>query len=177
MASDPSIRRRLAAAGSAPVGVVLDGYRTEQAIYGTVLVSALIAVGWNDETDFDVLVFMWGTVGVFWLAHIYAGAVSRMHGDDPPDGILRASLGAARHSSGMVLSMVLPSVLLLMATVGWLDEYVAYYLALWSGVVILGVLGYHGASRRERPLGLRLIGAIVTATLGLVIIWLSALVH
>lgn len=174
---DPSIAARVAAASSVPVGAMLDSYRTEQAIYGTVLVSALIAVGWHDETDLDVLIFMWGTVGVFWLAHIYAGAVSKMHGEDPPDGISLAAVEAARHSAGMVLSMVLPSILLLTAVFGWADEYLAYYAALWSGVVILAVLGYVGSARRGRPLGLRLIGAIVTATLGLVIIWLSALVH
>ena len=52
---------------------VLAAYRTEYAIYGVVLVSAVIAVGWEDDTDLDVLLFTLGSVGVFWLAHVYSG--------------------------------------------------------------------------------------------------------
>ncbi|NQX13176.1 hypothetical protein HQQ80_16225, partial [Microbacteriaceae bacterium VKM Ac-2855] len=175
--ADPTLAARLVGATAAPVGRVLDTYRTEQSIYGTVLVSALIAVGWNDETDLDVLVFMLGTVGVFWLAHVYAGAVSRLHGKDGAAGTLAAIIEAARHSLGMVVSMLLPSLLLLLAVVGWVDEYVAYYLALWSGVVILAVLGFVSSTIRGRPLAIRFLGALTTAALGLGIIWLSALVH
>ena len=57
-------------------------YRTEYAIYGTVLVSAVIAVGWEDDTDLEVLLFTLGSVGVFWLAHVYSGTVARE--DDEP---------------------------------------------------------------------------------------------
>ena len=53
----------------------------------------------------------------------------------------------------------------------------AYYLALWVGVAELAVLGWFASARRGSPWYLRLVSAVVTASLGLLIIWLSSLVH
>jgi hypothetical protein len=78
---------------------------------------------------------------------------------------------------GMVLAMLLPAVFLLLAAAGILDEYVAYYIALWVGVAILAVLGYANAARRRSGWPLRLLSAAATSVLGLGIIWLSTLVH
>ena len=125
---------------------VLAAYRTEYSIYGVVLVSAIVAVGWEDETDLEVLLFTLGSVGVFWLAHIYAGTVAREEVDvtEGPRfrAILSAALASARHTVGLLMAMVLPTIALLLAVVGVLDEYVAYYLALWVGVAVLAVLGW-----------------------------------
>src|SRR6185436_17815519 len=49
--------------------LMLRAYRSESAIYGVVLVSSLIAIGWREDTDLQVLVFTLGAVVVFWLAH------------------------------------------------------------------------------------------------------------
>ena len=57
--------------------LVLRAYRSESAIYGVVLVGSLIAIAWREQTDLEVLAFTWGAVVVFWLAHVYAGTVSR----------------------------------------------------------------------------------------------------
>ena len=72
------------AVGSAvkQAGLVLRAYRTESAIYGVVLVSALIAIGWEDDTDLEVLLFTLGTTAVFWLAHVYAGTIAREEGPE-----------------------------------------------------------------------------------------------
>jgi hypothetical protein len=158
--------------------IVLAAYRTEYAIYGVVLVSAIIAVGWEDETDLDVLLFTLGSVAVFWLAHIYAGTIAREETDGPRRrAILTAALASARHTAGLLTAMVLPTIALLLAVVGVLDEYVAYYLALWIGVVVRAVLGWGASARRGSPWYLRLVSAIVTASLGALVIWLGALVH
>ena len=159
--------------------VVLAAYRTEYSIYGVVLVSAIIAVGWEDETDLDVLLFTLGSVVVFWLAHIYAGTVAReeeTEGPRPP-AILAAALASARHTAGLLTAMVLPTIALLLAVVGVLDEYVAYYLALWVGVAVLAVLGWAASARRDSPWYWRLMSAVVTASLGVLVIWLGALIH
>lgn len=161
-----------------PAKMVWRTYTGEHAIYGIVLVSALIAVGWNEETDLQVLLFTVGVLGVFWLSHVYAGAVARMGTKEPTfRAVADSVLDAAKHSIGMVLAMVLPSLLLLAATLGLLDEYLAYYLALWLGVAILVVLGWVNAARHGRPILARFASAIVTGALGLGIIWLSSLVH
>jgi hypothetical protein len=161
-----------------PVRRAIATYRTEYAIYGTVLVSAVIAVGWEDETDLDVLLFVLGSVGVFWLAHVYAWVLAREDDTEPRFRAIRVAARAAiRHTAGLLTAMVLPALLLLLAVVGWVDEYVAYYAALWVGAVVLAVLGYLASARRGSPWYLRVVSALLTASLGLLIIWLSALVH
>ena len=161
-----------------PVRKVLSTYRTEHAIHGTVLVSAVIAVGWNDDTDLDVLLFVLGSVGVFWLAHVYSGILAR-EGDRESRfrAVLIAARRSMRHTTGLIASMVLPVCFLLLAVVGVLDEYVAYYAALWVGVAVLAVVGYAASARRGSPWYLRLLSSLVTASLGLLIIWLSSLVR
>jgi hypothetical protein len=161
-----------------PVRKALSSYRTEHAIHGTVLVSAVIAVGWAEDTDLDVLLFVLGSVGVFWLAHVYSQVLAR---EDDREPRLRAVMIAAwesiRQTGGLLAAMVLPTLFLLLAVIGLLDEYVAYYLALWVGVAELAVLGWFASARRGSPWYLRLVSAVVTASLGLLIIWLSSLVH
>ena len=161
-----------------PAMLMLRAVRTESAIYGVVLVSALIAVGWEDDTDLEVLLFTLGTTGVFWLAHVYAWVLGREDDTEPRFRAIRVAARAAiRHTAGLLTAMVLPVLLLLLAVVGWVDEYVAYYAALWVGVVVLTVLGYLASARRGSPWYLRVVSALLTASLGLLIIWLSALVH
>ena len=167
--------------GSRRAQVVLEAYRTEYSIYGVVLVSAIVAVGWEDETDLEVLLFTLGSVGVFWLAHIYAGTVAREETEltevSRSRAILAAAVASARHTAGLLIAMVLPTIALLLAVVGVLDEYVAYYLALWVGVAVLAVLGWTASARRGSPWYWRLVSAIVTASLGVLVIWLGSLFH
>ncbi len=153
-------------------------YTSEHAIYGTVLVSALIAVGWRFETDLDVFTFLLGTVFVFWLAHLYSGVIARpMIRGHWALSVWHAILKAARHSIGMLLAMLLPCIFLLLPSLNLVDEYTAYYIALWIGVGILALLGYVNSARRGSPVRQRFMNALVTSAFGLFIIWLSALVH
>ncbi len=177
----PPSRRLLGKAaqgGARSVDAVLVAYTTESAIYGTVLVSALIAVGWKYDTDLEVFLFTLGTVAVFWLAHVYSGVVAS-HGSARASGrvLWGLVLVSARHSVGMVLAMLVPAVFLLLSAVGGLDEYVGYYIALWAGVVTLAVLGFWNSVRRGRGWARRILNAAITASLGILIIWLSYLVH
>ena len=156
----------------------LRAYRSESSIYGVVLVSSLIAIGWRENTDLEVLWFTFGTVMVFWLAHLYAGALSREETGSPRwQAILAAVRTSAAHSSGMLLAMILPTIFLVLATVGVLDEYVAYYLALWAGTVVLAIIGWWAAARRGGHWSWRLLSAVITACLGLLVIWLGSFVH
>lgn len=157
------------------LGAVL---RTEGAIYGTVLSITLIAVGWDKDTDLDVLLFLLGSVTVFWLAHLYAGTIARLPSTEPSPRTILAAVGdTARHSIGMIVAMIVPALLLALGPIGLLDEWTAYYLALGSGVVILAGLGYLMSARRGSPLGRRLLSTLATTLLGFVVVWLSTLVH
>ena len=98
-------------AGARGAKWLLSAYSGEHGIYGVVLVTALIGAEIEAPTDLDVIWFVAGTVGVFWLAHIYAAVVaSRSRRPVPPlhvgirDGV--------RHSGGMALAMLIPVFLL-----------------------------------------------------------------
>jgi hypothetical protein len=161
-----------------PLRTILEAFRNEYAIYGVILVSALIAIAWEEEDDLTVLLFTLGATAIFWLAHVYAGTISLEDTERPRARALAAAAWqSVRHSAGMLTAMVLPAFFLLLAVIGLVDEYVAYYLALGIGVVILAVIGYTSSARRNSPWYWRLVSALVTASLGLLIIWLSALSH
>ena len=177
-ALDTASRAATARTPFAAVGAVSAILRTEGAIYGTVLAITLIAVGWDDDTDLEVLLFLLGSVSVFWLAHLYAGTLARLPEAEPgARTILDAVLATARHSIGMLAAMVVPAALLALAPLGLVEEWTAYYLALGSGVAILALLGYLTSARRGSPPGRRVLSTLCTMLLGLVVVWLSTLVH
>ncbi|MWV48934.1 hypothetical protein GRS96_06535 [Rathayibacter sp. VKM Ac-2803] len=160
------------------VGAVVAVMRTEGAIYGTVLAITLIAVGWDKDTDLEVLLFLLGSVTVFWIAHLYAGTIARLPDSEPSPRTVLAAVGdTARHSIGMLAAMIVPALFLALGPLGLVEEYTAYYLALGSGVVILAVLGYVMSARRGSSLARRLLSTLITTLLGFVVVWLSTLVH
>lgn len=155
---------------------VLGAYSGEHGVYGIVLVTALIAVGWDDDTDLEVLVFVVGTVFVFWLAHIYAAVVAS-RAKAPPVALRTAVAAGIRHTYGMLVAMLIPVFLLSLAVIDLVEEYTAYYLALGSGVVMLALIGYANASRNRSPWYWRVGGVLATTGLGLLVIVLSIVVH
>lgn len=167
---------RLRTVGTAGVRRMLGAYSGEHGVYGIVLVTAVIAVGWRDETDFDVLVFLLGTVVIFWLAHIYAGVVAS-RGHTPPEPLSVAIRAAMKHSSGMLVAMLIPAALLSTAVLGWVEEYTAYFLALGSGLLMLALIGYFNAARNGSTWPWRIAGVLATTLLGAFVIGLSILVH
>ncbi|WP_394552427.1 hypothetical protein ACDF64_16425 [Agromyces sp. MMS24-JH15] len=153
-------------------------WRSEHAVHGVVLVSALIAIGWQFDTDLEVLGFIAGSVTVLWLTHVYAGVVSsRRTAEGRRTPIGRAILSSARHTSGLLIATLPPAFFLLLAVLHVLDEYTAYYIALGIGVVELAVLGWLNSAQNRSPWWLRIVSALITAGFGLAVIWLGTLVH
>ncbi len=156
------------------------GFGTEAAVYGTILVSGLIAVSSaHGETSVLVLVTVAVTVLVFWAAHVYAGAVAHM-GDDAAGehiGVRAALRHSLRHSFGMLTSASIPALILLAGTTRIIPDNLANELALWSGTIILAFLGYIAFLRRGSSMAVRLLGALMTASFGIVFIALKAFVH
>lgn len=155
---------------------VLDAYSGEHAVYGLVLVTALVAVGWEEDTDFEVLLFVVGTVFVFWLAHIYAAVVAS-RSSRPAEPLGAAVREGVRHASGMLVAMLVPAALLVLGAVGLVEEYTAYFLALGSGVLLLAIIGYANAARNGSSWPWRIAGVLTTTVLGLLVIGLSILAH
>ena len=146
-------------------------------MYGLVLVTALVAVGWQDDTDFEVLLFVVGTVLVYWLAHIYAGVVASRRTPPVPPLVEAVMAAGARRASPMIVAMLLPAFLLGLAAVGWVEEYTAYFLALGSGIVLLAVIGYVDSVANGSRWPWRIAGVLSTTLLGALVIGLSILAH
>lgn len=156
---------------------------TEAAVYGVILVAGLVViVGKTAEASWDVLVKVGATVLVFWAAHIFAGTVAHLSDAHAPGvlprvRLLHAAKYALDHSWGMLLAALVPLVPLLLGVLNVLDDQQSIWATLWIAVLVLGVLGYAKIAPWTRRLWVRLAGAAVTSTLGLLLIALKAVVH
>ena len=152
---------------------------TADAVYGTILYSALIAVvSGDDDTSLSVLFYSLLSLVIFWAAHVYAGTVAN-HGvkDGKEIGLRAAFRLAIAHSSGMLWAAILPSVALVLGGFHLLSYDVSVDVALWIAVVVLGVLGFLAFTQRRSRIVVRILGAIGTALFGLIMIVLNTAVH
>lgn len=156
---------------------------SEPAIYGVVLVAGLLVI-LADGTDasWRVLVKVLATLVVFWLAHVYAGVVAHLgdsrDGDLPTTArIVAAVREAFLHSRGMLLAGVIPVVVLALGVVRLLSDPQAIWGTLWTAVAVLGALGWIGVAAWSSRPSHRLLGAVLTSLLGMVLVTLKALVH
>lgn len=153
---------------------------SEEGIYGLILVSGLIATsGSAGASALHTLIFTAVTVIVFWLAHLYAGVVAA-HGSVRPDGTIQGLRASIRHavqrSRGLLASALLPAIALLLGTLGVLEDTTAIWISLWIVVGVLALLGYLAYQRKGAKLHMCLIGAVTTASFGIVIIIAKAII-
>ena len=172
------------------------------AIYGTILFAALIGVASDDgsangEGDgipgdaslhgialhfgdraidraavLDALLLAGVTLIVFWLAHVYARTIAA-HGSAKST---RRALGEAlEESSGMLVAAIPPTIVLLLGAVGVLPDAADWSLVV--AIVVLGLLGWQSFAERGSGVAGRVVGAIVSALLGLALVILKATVH
>lgn len=159
------------------------GLRTlasESAVYGVVLVSGLVAiVADTDYASGEVLIKVVSTVLVFWAAHVYAGVVAYPH--DEADATRVSLLGAIKesvnHSWGMLVAALIPSAVLLLGVLGVLHDADAIWGSLWVDVGLLALIGYFGVATWSKKIWARLVGALSTAVMGVVLIVLKAIIH
>ncbi len=159
--------------------IIRAGLATEQAVYGVLLVAGMIVIGGSHATtSWQVLVTVVATVLVFWAAHVYAGTIARHGFEDDGALSLAESFRLAAHASwGLLVSALIPCAILLLGTLRIVPDAPATWLALWSCIVLLGVLGYLAHQRRGAPMHLRILGALVTASFGGLLALLKVLVH
>ena len=153
---------------------------TEEGVYGLILVSGLIAAsGSAGSPAWKTFMFTGVTVIVFWIAHVYAGAVAA-HGSQSADGspksVGEATREAMRRSRGLLASTLPPAAALLLGMIGLLSDAAATWLSLWVSVSVLGMLGYIAYSRKGARWWMRIVGALSTASFGVVIILAKAVV-
>lgn len=151
-----------------------------EGVYGLILVAGLIATASSAKApSIRVLIFVAVTLIVFWLAHVYSGVVAdhgRLDRSGEPmtlKATIREAVGEAR---GMLFSAVFPAAALLLGAFGILEDRAAAWLALWTCVAALACLGYLSFRRIGAAMHVRLLGAFITASFGILIIIAKAVV-
>lgn len=147
-------------------------------IYSTIIVSALIIVADDFQSDLELFELTLGTVFVVWVGHVFSDTVAKGFNVHPhPTSIRQLFHEAIIDSSGVLLAAVLPLLFLLLGALGVLDEYFSYWCSLGVSVAVLAVVGWLVFQRRGNPWPIRLAGAVATAALGILVVGLKALVH
>jgi hypothetical protein len=151
---------------------------TPELIYGTIIVSAVIVVADDDESDLDVFGITLATMLVFWAAHVFAVTVASHGMRNGREVRLREAFrSAVKHSNGLLYAAVIPLLFLIVGALGIIEEYTAYYLSLAVGTVVLAVLGWMAFADRGSKWPMRLLGAAGTAFFGILVILLKATFH
>jgi hypothetical protein len=153
---------------------------TEEGVYGLILVSGLVASAGSGGTPaVRTLAITAVTVIVFWMAHVYAGAVAA-HGtagvEGKPVSLGQAVRHAMRRSRGLLVATVLPGLALLLGVVGVLPDTVAIWTSLWVCVGVLAWLGFVAYRRKGATWAMQIVGAVSTASFGVVIIAAKAII-
>ncbi len=158
--------------GRAAIGQRLGGF-----IYGTLVVLAVIVPGSKAYPDAAgrIAALVVVTVGVLWLAHVYAHAVAHSVGHNEHLSLAEVRRIARREAS--IVEAGLPSVVaLLLGALGVLSTQAAVWVAIGLGLGVLAVQGVMFA-RIERLAWLGTLAVVVAnLSLGLLLIFLKVLV-
>ncbi len=146
------------------------------AIYGLIVVSGVIVVTRNlTGSSWEALLAVVGTLLVFFTAHAYAATLSEMSRHELT--FAAAVRVGVTESLGMLAIGLIPVLVLLLGVTGVLRPVDAVWLALLTDMILLGLLGWGITAARLRGAWARFGGALVTASLGGLIIALKALIH
>lgn len=151
---------------------------SEEAIYGLILVSGMIvAAGQHGGSSVAVLITVLVTVVVFYLAHVYAGALGRLALSEGRAGFWRSAGAASRQSLGMLVAAIPAIIVLTLGASRIIDDTLANWAALSVNTVVLGIFGWIAVARWTKHWMWRLVSALVTAAFGGLLIILKALLH
>lgn len=149
---------------------------TAGAIYGTIVATAVIAGAARHRPPGPVLALTLATLVVFWLAHVYAAALS--HQLRGATRLHWATLTGAMAEEQPMLAAPAPSLLLLLlGALGVLGDQPAENLAVWAGVAQLVGWGAAYARLQGWRWHVALVAGAINGMLGAVIIVLTALLH
>lgn len=143
-------------------------------IYGTIIAVTDMVLADDSQADIDVFVFVLASIVIVWIAHtvseVVAGGPAGDEAPTPAGAVVRHAL---EHSLGLLTAAILPMLFLLLGALQVLDEYLAYYLALGASIVALGVVGWLSVQRRGYIWPWRLLGAVGSVLLGVLVVILK----
>ncbi len=153
---------------------VTDGRDYTSAVYGSLLVTTLIAVQWWHEVSPAFLgLSLVISVAIFWVSHVWAGIINhRMHGS-----IRRGDAVAIASAEAPMLSpAVVPTLILALASVGVVMVDTAIALAMLASLAQLFLWGLAVGRSAHAGWALALGVAAVDCALGLAIVILKVVV-
>ncbi|KAA9130662.1 hypothetical protein [Microbacterium caowuchunii] len=148
-------------------------FRTPVAVYGLIVYTSLINIAAEHGTVSDLLITSVASLIVFYLAHVFAHTLS----DHGTHRLGPATASAFRHSLGMLYSGVPTTLAMVIASFTVHDPDELSDIATNTTFVMLFLLGLSAYTRTGAPVWLRLLGAIGTAMLGLLVVILELLLH
>jgi hypothetical protein len=149
---------------------------TAGAIYGTIAAMAVIAGAAASQAHGKTLYLTVATLLVFWVAHVYAQALSHhLKGATRLDwAIVRAAMA----EEWPLIQGPLPLLIVLaLGRVGVLEERTSIRVALWLGVANLVAWGYVYARSRQWRWHTAVTAGAVNGLLGLAIVLLEVVIH
>jgi len=145
-------------------------------IYGTILVTSIIAASDSSHTIWRSFGILEVTVVVFWLAHVYAHALAWSL-DRNEQFSRRGLLQVARNERPLLQAAVVPSIALIAGGLGLIATQTAYRIAVGFGVAMLIWWGLLIARKEELSGRATLAVVLVNASFGLVIVLLKEFVN
>ena len=144
-------------------------------IYGTILVTSIVAAADTSTTIWRSLGIVEITMVVFWLAHVYAGALAWSIDSDEPFSRSEVRRVAGREWP-LLQAAIVPSIVLLAGCIGLIGTGLAYRLAIGYGVAALIWWGLLFARKESLGRGATIAVVVVNASFGLVIVVLKEFV-
>jgi len=145
-------------------------------IYGTILVTSLVAAADSSEAIWQSLGIVEVTVIVFWLAHVYAHALAWSL--DSNERFSRRGLRPiARQEWPLLQAAIVPTIALLAGAIGLIRAQTAYWLAIGYGVAALVWWGLLFARKERLSRVATCAVVLVNAFFGLAIVLLKELVN
>ena len=145
-------------------------------IYGTILVTSIIAASDSSHTIWRSFGILEVTVVVFWLAHVYAHALAWSL-DSNEQFSRRGLRRVARNEWPLLQAAVVPSIALIAGGMGLIATQTAYWIAVGFGVAMLIWWGLLFARKEELSGRATLAVVLVNASFGLVIVLLKEFVN
>jgi multisubunit Na+/H+ antiporter MnhG subunit len=144
-------------------------------VYGTILVTSIVAAANVDEAIWRSLAIVLVTTFVFWLAHVYAHALAASLDDsDRLSG--RRVRRIARHEWPILQAAAVPALCLVAGGVGLLEHDTAYWLAVAFGAVALVWWGLLFSRKTGLSRAATVGVVVVNAAFGLAIVCLKVFV-
>jgi len=170
------LRARTDLAGT--TAAVEQGRRVADAVYGTILVLAVVAALSQDKKagPGEIAAGALTTSLVFWIVHVYAQVLSRRTaGDTMRTRELVSS--AARQEWPLVAAALAPLVPLVLGAIGVFQRSTSITLSIAVGLADLAAWGYLAGRAMGQATIKSVISALVAVGLGLLMVLLKNLVH